>query len=398
MPDSAETLADAERMRHADREWLSLALIQARNQTLAWLALFEGHAGAPAPRPAPSFEPALWIAGHAAWRQERWIARNVERGRGELADVRRAPLASIEPNADAWWSPVALTDRAAWASAPPSFEATRAYLAETLEITLDLLTGAGDSDRGLHVYRAALFDEDALQRRFVALAQAQRIEAAAGLLPERQLFVLREPLAFAAQRWPLGSARGGFVPGNEQWAHEEAVPEFEIDAQPVVWSQFVEFVEDGGYDEPRWWGGEGWAWLQQGQRRTPRDVEQMRRGVLLRRFGCLQHAPAGESASMLSWFEADAWCRWAGRRLPTEIEWELAASRGRSRGFAWADVPEWVAGHARAWPGGPAVDSARRVQRGVAWFEPRRLAHPKARRFVAAARDEGFAGFRSCAP
>jgi formylglycine-generating enzyme required for sulfatase activity len=112
----------------------------------------------------------------------------------------------------------------------------------------------------------------------------------------------------------------------------------------------------------------------------------------------LQHTPAIEPASMVAWFEADAWCRWAGRRLPTEIEWELAASRGRSRGFAWGEVPEWVAGHARAWPGGARVDGALRVQRGVAWFEPRRLAHPKARRFVAADRDEGGAGFRSCAP
>jgi len=60
-------------------------------------------------------------------------------------------------------------------------------------------------------------------------------------------------------------------------------------------------------------------------------------------------------------------------------------------------VPEWVAGHARAWPGGAAVDAGLQVQRGLAWFEPRRLAHPKARRFVAADRDEGFAGLRSCA-
>ena len=281
---------------------------------------------------------------------------------------------------------------------PPTHEATRAYLAETLEVTLDLLRGAAPDDDGLHVYRAALFDEDALQRRFVALAQAQQIAAAQRLVPERHGLAQRDPLAFAAQRWWLGSPRGGYVPANEQWAHEEAVPEFEIDAQAVAWSQYAEFVADGGYDERRWWSEPGWRWLQATERRTPRDVEQVRHGVLLRRFGQVQRAPATGPVTMVSWFEADAWCRWAGRRLPTEIEWELAASQGASRGFVWGQVPEWVASHARAWPGAAAApDASLRVQRGCAWFEPRRLAHPKARRFMAADRDEGFAGFRSCA-
>ena len=161
------------------------------------------------------------------------------------------------------------------------------------------------------------------------------------------------------------------MPANEQWSHDEALPGFEIDAQAVTWSQYAEFVEDGGYDEPRWWNSEGWLWLQRSERRSPRDVEQLRHGVLLRRFGRLQRAPTIEPVTMVSWFEADAWCRWAGRRLPTEIEWELAASRGASRGFVWGEVPEWVGGHARAWPGGaPVANAASRVQRGVAWFEP----------------------------
>ena len=400
MNDTAATLADAQRMRHADREWLSLALMQARNQTLAWLALFERHAQVPAPQPATQFEPAGWLAGHAGWLQERWIARNLQRGRGAAADATAAPLASIEPAADDWWSEAALVDRARWSAMPPTFEATRAYLAETLDVTLELLHGAAPDDDALHAFRAALFNEDALLRRFVALAQAQRIEAAWRLLPERRRLVLREPLHFAAQRWLLGSPPGGYVPANEQWAHDEAVPDFEIDAQALPWSQYAEFVEDGGYDEPRWWSAPGWQWLQASGRRTPRDVEQLRHGVLLRRFGRIQRAPAGEPVSQVAWFEAQAWCSWAGRRLPTEIEWELAASRGASRGFVWGEVPEWVAGHARAWPGGAAVavaDTALRVQRGSAWFEPQRLAHAKARRFVAADRDEGYAGFRSCA-
>jgi gamma-glutamyl hercynylcysteine S-oxide synthase len=370
-------LDDAQAMRHADRELLSLALMQSRNRTLAWLAALEG------------LDAARQLAGRAGWWQERWIVRNVQRLRGAAADRSQAPLSSIEPQADAWWGDGPQQP-------PPAAETLRAYLAATLDATLDLLATAAADDAALHWFRAALFEEDALVLHFAALAQQQRV-GVKRLLPERMLRPPRPALWFAAQRWPLGSARGGYVPDNEQWQQEEAVPEFEIDAQAVTWQQFAEFVEDGGYDEPRWWGEAGAQWLAGQGRRTPRDVEQLRHGVLLQRFGQLVRAPAGEAASMLAWHEAEAWCRWAGRRLPTELEWELAASRGASRGFAWGDLPEWTAGRARAWPGGPApADPSRRVQRGLAWLEPRRLAHPKARRFVAAGDDGGFAGFRSC--
>ena len=374
-----ETLGDAQAMRNADRELLSLALMQSRNRSLAWLALLEHLPEAQA------------LAGRMGWWQERWIARNLQRARGPAAALSQAALASIEPRADDWWSPAA-------PSAPaPGIDILRAYLAETLELTLELLARAANADDSLHWFRAALFGEDARVLAFAALAQACRV-APASLLPEPVLRPVREPLWFPAQAWSLGSAPGGYVPANEQWAHEEAVPAFEVDAQPVTWQQFAEFVADGGYDDASLWSGQGAAWLEGDGRRTPRDVEQLRHGVMLQRFGTLVRAPMGGAASMLCWHEADAWCRWAGRRLPTELEWELAASRGMSRGMCWGQLPEWTAGRARAWPGGAIDDAAAlRVQRGLAWFEPRRLAHPKARRFVAAERDDGFAGFRSCA-
>jgi gamma-glutamyl hercynylcysteine S-oxide synthase len=382
MPPAQNALEDAAAMRRADRELLSLALMHARNRTLAWLTALE------------RLPAAHGLAGRAAWWQERWIARNVQRSRGAAADATRAPLASIEPRADAWW---AQTGHDAGDSAGPPPDTLRAYLEETLEITLDLLAATDSSDDALHWYRAALFEEDTCVLRFAMLAQQARIDVKR-LLPERMLRPVRAPLWFPAQRWMLGSSRGGYVPCAEQWAHEEPVPEFEIDAQPVTWQQFAEFVEDGGYDAVQWWSEDGARWLQADARRTPRDVEQLRHGVLLQRFGQLVRAPAGEAAAMLGWYEAQAWCAWAGRRLPTEVEWELAVSQGASRGVGWGDVPEWMAGRARAWPGGPVVDSAMlRVQRGVAWFEPRRLAHPKARRFVSPERDDGFAGFRTCA-
>jgi gamma-glutamyl hercynylcysteine S-oxide synthase len=120
----------------------------------------------------------------------------------------------------------------------------------------------------------------------------------------------------------------------------------------------------------------------------------------------MQRVAAGQPVLHVSRHEAEAWCRWAGRRLPTEPEWELAAVTAASRGFVWGDVFEWVAGSARAWPGhrgGPgSLDAIPRagmlgVLRGASWMTRRRCRHPKARRFAPPARDTMFCGFRSCA-
>jgi iron(II)-dependent oxidoreductase len=104
----------------------------------------------------------------------------------------------------------------------------------------------------------------------------------------------REPLWLPAARLQLGSERGGFVPDNERWADTVSVPEFEIDAQAVSWERYIEFAEDGGYDRTELWTEAGRQWLQAHARRAPRDVEQLRGGVLLQRGGELQRAPAGQ--------------------------------------------------------------------------------------------------------
>ena len=377
-------------MRSAGKEPLSLALIDARNHTLRWAGALESMPGS-----------ATWQLGHIGWFQEFWIARNVQRQRGERGDATHPKLASILPGADALFeSPSA----APW----PDLQTVRQYLVDTLETTLELLDGAAEDDDALYFYRLALLREDACVEHLAVLAQTLGLDT--GLLAPPVTRPVREPLLFPATRASIGSAPGGFVPDAEKWAHEIALPEFEIDAQAVTWSQYAEFVEDGGYDDRRHWLGAGWQWLQAQGRRTPRHVDQLRQGVLQRRFGKAMRVPLAQPVCHVSWYEADAWCRWAGRRLPGEAEWEAAAVGGRSRGFRWGDVNEWTAGTLRPYPGAPAAASpgqaevaggadaaAARVLRGASFATRGRLRCETARRAESPLHDEGFNGFRSCA-
>jgi gamma-glutamyl hercynylcysteine S-oxide synthase len=278
----------------------------------------------------------------------------------------------------------------------------RQYLADTLETTLELLESAAEDDDALYFFRLALFREDAQLEAFAELAQTLGFDA--GLTPVIGTLASRAPLLFPAMRWMLGSPPGGFAFDNERPAHEQAVPEFEIDAQPVTWGQYCEFVEDGGYDDERHWSPEGWAWVQREGRRTPRHVEQMRQSVLMQRFGKTTRVPMSQPAMHVSWYEADAWCRWAERRLPTELEWEVAAQQGVSRGVRFGQVWEWTAGSFRPYPGfvpGPdalysqAAFGSHKVLRGGSFATGERMRNVKYRRFLLPQRDDAFSGFRS---
>ena len=132
--------------------------------------------------------------------------------------------------------------------------------------------------------------------------------------------------------------------------------------------------------------------------------------VMQAHFGKPARMAGSQNAMHVSWWEADAWARWAGRRLPSEVEWEMAAHAGARRGFRWGEVREWTASLLRPWPGfAPAVWTRHtdleaqpqfghaRVQRGASYATRARMKHPKWRGFALPHRDDGFVGFRSCA-
>ena len=408
-----EALTDSPAMRSAGRGPLSLALMDARNHTLQLLSVLEHALGPAVTQPLAGEPPLAWTAGHVGWLAEYWIGRNPQRGQGPDCPPQPTCLASVEPPADGWFSPQLRGAGGAWPADLPELNTVRAYLLDTFETTQDLLDKAAEDDRGLHFFRMALWHEDWRGEQLVVLAQTLGIALPLHLPPGG---ATREPVALPATRWTLGWHEAGFARDIERGALAIDVPEFEIDAQPVTWAQYVEFIDDGGYDREELWDAPGWRWLQQqaaGEgRRGPRHVEQIgvaSGAVLQAIFGKPTRLGAGQPAMHVTWWEADAYARWAGRRLPTEVEWEIAAHAASRRGFRWGEVWEWTAGTLKPWPGfvpdvwaaDAALDASAAFNtasalRGASFATRARMKHPKARAWAMREDDRGFTGFRTC--
>jgi gamma-glutamyl hercynylcysteine S-oxide synthase len=139
----------------------------------------------------------------------------------------------------------------------------------------------------------------------------------------------------------MGTSTEPWALDNERPAHEVDVAPFWLDAYPVTNADYVRFVEAGGYHEPRWWSERGWDHRHSADLRAPqfwlRDGDRWMR----RRFGVLEPLPPQQPVLHVCFYEAEAYAAWAGKRLPTETEWEKAArfepDTGRSRRYPWGD-------------------------------------------------------------
>ncbi|MBK0394192.1 SUMF1/EgtB/PvdO family nonheme iron enzyme [Ramlibacter algicola] len=410
MPHPAPPPPASDDVRRAGADRLSLALMDARNQTLALLARWgESSLSVPCQLGLERIE---WLAGHVGWFAEWWIGRNPRRGLGRRCPPDAPRLPSVLPMADRWYHPLQAPHASRWDMPLPDLGEVRGYLLETFESTLDLLERTAADDEALYFFRAALVHEDLRGEQLVRQAQGLGLALP---IPLPVAAAMREPLSLPATRWTLGTEGSTFSFDVERGHEEVDVPEFEIDAQPVTWGQYVEFVADGGYDRAELWHPQGWAWLQAQPegRRAPRYVDQIAVGsgaVLQAHFGRPTRMASQQPVLHVCWWEADAWTRWAGRRLPTEVEWEVAATRAGSRGFRWGDVHEWTAGTLRPWTGyspdpwtrhgdfdaEPLFGQAR-VLRGAPYISRPRLRWPQRRGFALPGRDDLFTGFRSCA-
>lgn len=382
--------ARSEAARRGGRQLLAGALADSRARTLALLDAYAAALGESLTIPcSPQLNPPRWEAGHIGWFQDYWIARNRQRAQGIACDPDHQRPAGRMARADTLYNSSRVAHETRWQLDLPDLAATRAYLAEGLAETLTLLATTPQTDADLYFFRLALFHEDMHGEAGIYMAQAldiplparfaDRLLGPAGVVPETRA------LSVPAQSWTLGWHGDGFAFDNELAAHEVTVPAFEIDSDVVSWRRYLPFVEQTGAAPPRY--------LRRRDGRWQRCV-----------FGRWEALPLDAPAVHLRWDEADAWCRWAGRRLPGEAEWEIAALTLPA--FRWGQVWEWTASRFAPYPGfvaHPYRDYSapwfgdRYVLRSASRATSPRMAHPRYRNFFTPERNDLHSGFRSCA-
>ena len=391
----------------------------------------------------PIVNPAIWELGHVAWFIERWTLRNLYEE------------SSLLPHADEFYDSAAMPHDLRWGLSLPSWEDTREYLRSV---------GQGEADR------IGPNEPDALERYFIQLATFHTDFHAEAFTYTRQTFGFSEPalpglasspppqldfdphdVAVAGGAFDLGAVERDepFVFDNEQWAHEVHVEPFAIAATAVSNGEFLRFVEAGGYRDRSCWTDAGWWWKQAAGAEHPVYWRREDDGRwLVRRYDAWVPIDPYAAVIHVNWHEANAYCAWAGRRLPTEAEWEVAAAGGLDRSakrcYPWGDEPpshdranldyrgrgaidvralpagdtpqgcrqmlgnvwEWTSSDFGPYPGfviGPYKEysipwfKGYKVIRGGAWSTRSRVVRNTLRSFYTPERRDVMCGFRTCA-
>lgn len=276
--------------------------------------------------PAPGFRPLLWHRGHIGAYEDYWL---LQKSRGDAA---------MSPEFQRIFDPI--NTPADDARNLPPLDEIDGYLAEVRRQSfawLDEPRGAADTAT------FALVLEHELQHQETLLYLLHLLDPEYKRRPNRIVESGRPDLAATNGRvrvpagsFEMGARNGSFSYDNERPAHRVDVSSFRVDRTLVTNAQYMGFVDSGGYTTPEYWTDKGWAWLES------ESIEHPHSWIAGRRWkvrGLFEHREMDPSEPVwgVSWYEADAYARWAGRRLPTEIEWEFAARGTKSLVYPWGD-------------------------------------------------------------
>lgn len=320
---------------------LLAGLRDARTRTLELVEGLDGEALL-GPRLA-IVNPLLWEIGHLAWFHEHFVLRGLD-GRNPLME-----------GADALYDSAAVAHSTRWDLPLPSLADTLAYMERVQAALAARLDGREPEPHEAYLYRLIGFHEDMHGEAFTYTRQTlgQALPSfAAGFSGETDAGPCPGDVEVGGGIFRLGTEREAdrFVFDNEKWAHPVEIAPFRISRAPVTNAEFAAFVDDGGYAHKRHWDAEGQAWLSSSGAAHPVYWRRVAGRWEVRNFDRHEALRPHRPVIHVNWHEARAWCRWAGRRLPTEAEWEAAAvadrapdgSLGRTkRTYPWGDaVPE----------------------------------------------------------
>ncbi len=348
--------------------------------------------------------PVAWELAHLAWFAEFWILRGPHtRGADGLSVAACSPR---HAGPDAHLDSARLAHDARWATPLPARADLVAMLAGQLEACIAVMPRDTDDEVALYFHRLALFHEDMHAEALCWLRAALGHAPPAG--SELPRVPTGEPLRVRGGTVHLGrdTRARGFAFDNEAPGRSVVLADFEIDSAPLAAGAFARFVEAGGYDDPRWWPDAAGAWRAQSGRAHPQHWRRdPHSGWQQRWFDRWLPLDPSAAALHLSAYEAEAYCRWAGRRLPSAAEWEHAATT-LGPAFHWGgSVWEWSADAFAPYPGfeagpyreysAPWFGGDHRELRGGAFATHARLHDPRFRNFFEPHRTDIFAGLRT---
>lgn len=374
----------------------------ARHYTLSLFKVFQA-AGLDEPAHVPYLpiiNPPLWELGHLVWFSEWFVLRDAP-----ADDHAMLQRPSILPHADRWFDSSKVSHSSRWTLDLPDTSIIKKYASDVLNRIVAKLAKLPDDAVAIYRYRLALAHEDMHGEAFAYTLQTLGLAALPQFAHQQKPTASKTPIQFEAGLFKLGSAETeNFVFDNEKWSHEISLPAFQIDSNLITNAQYKQFMADGGYENLHYWDEAGQKWLHTSLRKSPRYWLNNIGWNQCTRFGKPIDLEEDAPVRHITLHEAQAYCRWAGRRLPSEAEWEFASLSGNPD-FCWGDLWEWTSSVFEPYAGFTA-DAYRdysapwfathQVLRGASFATQPRLRSAHYRNFYMPERDDMFVGFRTC--